>query len=54
MVLNSCANENFKGKAITHARHLMSIDCLLRLMMDLITIECGFNPLVSCCTDFED
>lgn len=30
------------------------MDCVLPLMMDLITVECGLNPLVSCCTDFED
>lgn len=54
MILNPCPNENIKVKAFTHVRHLMSMDSVLPLMIDLITIECGLNPLVLCCTEFED
>lgn len=54
MVLYSSVNENRKVKIITHAWQLIPMDYVLPLMMDLITTECDFNPLVSFCTDFED
>lgn len=53
MILNPCPKENFKVKAFTQIRHLMSMHSVLPLMIDLITIECGFNPLVPC-AEFED
>lgn len=54
MILNPCPKENFKAKEFTHDRNLRSMDSVLSLMIDLITIECGFNPPVLCCTEFED